>query len=369
MSVSVAGRLIPQASALSELGRLTLAFIDGGLEWLGWASANPAARYEFADETSLMASAQQGLHASALALLPHLQLLVSPVKLMTLGLADLRVLAQAEGGADSSVLAAQLRRVLSQHQLVTQTDLMAGSDWLAQSASASSPLFQVMSLQDRLAISALAVLPIEQEGVTDPAALQAEAATFAAEQARTPLEFADYYRFYLNRAIKIGLLGDSAEQRQSSAQRAMQTLLPLLFGTLDGPQVQALAAPADVALAVSNWQARGKQIGFARLSEAVQQIDRHSTYREQSGEAARRLVDAYLQSAQSFIAGHRVRRGRMGQDGASCAFLLEAGNQQAELRLGGDGVISLHGFGARPGPPSAAASAPQPSDSDLETAS
>ncbi|MBN3727876.1 hypothetical protein G3N92_27285, partial [Burkholderia sp. Ac-20379] len=96
MPLTIAGRLIRTESQLSEAARLTLALIDGGAGWLAWAVAAPAARYDFPDETQFVAAVQQGLHAAPLALLPALGLLVNPIKLLSLGVDDLRVLTAAE---------------------------------------------------------------------------------------------------------------------------------------------------------------------------------------------------------------------------------------------------------------------------------
>lgn len=64
MSISVAGRPIQNSSALSELGRLALAFVDGGPQWLNWAIASLGTHYHFPDEATLLEGTQKGLHGS-----------------------------------------------------------------------------------------------------------------------------------------------------------------------------------------------------------------------------------------------------------------------------------------------------------------
>lgn len=352
MTITVANRLIQDAASLSPLGRMTLGFIDGGAEWLAWAVANTTSRYDFPDETLLVAEVQHGLHASRYTLLPRLQLMVSPVKLMTLGFADLRTLARAENGNTSSVVEAQVRRVLSDHGLLTQVDLAAGTSFLVELGVSGAPVFQSMGFQEHLAIYALLHLAEGPDACTPE--LRREAAAFGVQQARTPQEFADYYQLYLQQAAGTGTAG--AAQREAQATRAMQTLLPLLFGALDCPQVGELAAPDQVSRIVAQWLANGKLLGFARLSHGVQQVLRHSAYKNETGEAARRVLDQYLQAARSFVASTRLQRPRMGQDGASSTFTLDAGEQQAQLHVDAAGVVSLSGFGRKPaGPPRQAA--------------
>ena len=364
MTISVAGRPIPQATSLSDLCRLVLAFIDGGQEWLAWALATPAARYDFADETTLVTQVQQGLHASPLALLPTLAMLVSPVKLMTLGLADLRVLARAEGGDTSAVVSAQKQRVLADHQLFTQDDLATVNTWLAGLGVGNAPVFQAMGLNERAALCELMRGPGDADATPADGADQ-EAATFAVQQARTPLEYADYVRFYQALAAQPGASATTPQARADHATQAMQSLLPLFFGALDCPQVNDLPSPGEVAQTVSAWLTSGRRVGFARVSEGLQQFVRHTAYSNETGDAAQRLVELYIASAQSFLAAARPRQGRMGQDGATCTYALQAGNQLAELQLGASGVISLRSYGLQPTSP--AVPAPTPPAEPQET--
>ena len=97
MPVSVANKLIDGLYGLSELGAQVLAFIDGGTQWLKWAASAASASYDFPDETAMLAQLQQKLHGSPTTLLPTVGLLVSPAKLMTFSLTDLRALTSAEG--------------------------------------------------------------------------------------------------------------------------------------------------------------------------------------------------------------------------------------------------------------------------------
>ncbi|KAB7772154.1 hypothetical protein [Xanthomonas maliensis] len=343
MSVSIAGRLISMPTMLSTLGRQCLAFIDGGTQWLAWAIQSPAGRYDFPDESSMLDEVQQGLHGSRLALLPQLELKVSPLKLMTLSPTDLSTLAQGEAGDTGSVVKAQLQRIFRDNALFTASDLAAGHSLLTQLKVDSAPVFQSLDLEESLALRQLAAEAPPPE-VTP--ALQQEAAAFAIEQARTPLEFCDYYRFYLACTATIA----AADQRAHAAASALQTLLPLLFNTLDCPQVAGLPSPNEVERSVAEWLARGRQIGFARLSLAAQQIVQHTRYQGDAGsEAANDAIQLYLQSAQAFLAANRPTRGVLGQDGNTCVFSMQNDTLAGLLQVNG-GVISLRDFGATPAP-------------------
>ncbi|QDS16848.1 hypothetical protein [Xanthomonas arboricola] len=353
MSVSIAGRLISMPTMLSTLGRQCLAFIDGGTQWLAWAIQSPGVRYDFPDESSLLDEVQQGLHGSRLALLPQLELRVSPVKLMTLSPTDLGTLAQAEAGDTGSVVKAQLQRIFRDNALYTASDLAAGRSLLTQLKVDGAGVFQSLDLEESLALRQLAA---EAPPADVTPALQQEAAAFAVEQARTPLEFCDYYRFYLACTSTI----TAVDERAHAAASALQTLLPQLFTTLDCPQVQGLPSPNEVERSVAEWLARGRQIGFARLSLAAQQIVQHTRYRgDGDDQAASDAIRLYLQSAQAFLAANRPSRGVLGQDGSSCVFTMQNDALAALLQVNG-GIISLRDFGA------AAASPTTSQDTDAE---
>ncbi len=342
MTVSIANRVVQSKSSLSDLSRLALSFIDGGPEWLSWAAATPSVQYAFPDESTMLAQVQQGLHNSRYAYLPTLGVMVSPVKLMTLGPADLRTLGMAESGASDPNTPAQVKRIFTDHQILTGSDLAQGAAFLTQVGVAQSPLFQFTSFEDQAALYALSIQPFGAQTIP-----LSEAASFAVTQARTVLEFVDYFKFYLSYAGRLPS-GTSPDQRASQAGAALLTLLPLLFSALDSPQVPGLVPPSEVNNAVASWLRTGRMIGFARLSEGAQLIAQNTVFQAQVGDAARSLVQTYLAGAQSLLASQKITQGLLGQDGVSCLFPLRSGDQQVTLFLGPTGVITLRFYGLRP---------------------
>ncbi|MEA1672209.1 hypothetical protein [Nitrospirillum sp. BR 11163] len=346
MTVIVADRVLRTVSDLSAPSRLVLAFIDGGMEWLDWAARDPVARYAFPDETHLVGEVQRGLHGAPYALLPRLGLLVAPAKLMTLGMEELRTLAHVESGLDDDLVLRHAEATMAAHALLTQRQLAAVPAFLQSLGVGGQPVFQALELQELRVLHGLIDLPtLAGDGHVD---LRGGAAAFAAEQARTPTEFADYYRFYLAQIANLKAWNLSAEERRQRAEATMTTLLPLMFGALDCPQVDGLVSPAEVARAITDWLRRGNRLGFARLSEGVCRIAEDTVLTIETGVAARHLVDAYLSSAQSFLTAHAPTRGLMGQDGATCLFPVTDGTTQAEVQLGATGTITLRQFRRTP---------------------
>jgi hypothetical protein len=343
MTVSVANKLIDGPRGISELGALGLAFIDGGTQWLKWAAGAAFASYNFPDETAMLGQVQQKLHGSTTTLLPTLGLLVSPVKLMTLSVAELRAMAKAEAGD----AATGINSILSAHGLMKQSDLDSVPAFLANLGVRDAALFQCLGLNDMINLAGLTAQP--QPGAGEPE-LQRDAARFALQQARTPEEFSDYYRAYLALTAKLNAVGSTPEQDDARASVAVQTLQPPVLAALDSPRVDGLAPPSEVAAAVSAWLRQGRHIGFPRLSEGIRQIIGNTTFATETGAAAQQVVDVYLANAQAFLSANSPTTGEVSQDGRSCVFPVQSGNLYAELMLNPDGGITLQQFRRIPQP-------------------
>jgi hypothetical protein len=343
MTLFIGDQVIQTANSLSEQARLALSFIDGGREWTTWATTVRTAPYAFSDESAFVDAVQQGLHGARLLLMPKLGLMVSPVKLMTMDAAELSALQEAEKGLGGPKDAVRVQRILDHHDLRTSADLARVEPFLANLGVGGKPVFQAMSLMDRLALLELVGSPDEDAPPAAPTPLDQEAAAFAVDEARTPMEFIDYFNVYKDLANKPNA-GTAAEDRLKTAQGALHTLLPLLFWALGCPQVPGLVAPAEVAQAVKLWVATGKSVGFARLSAGVREVVAHTHYNAQGGQAPREYLKGYLKAARELLDHAEISRGLMGQDGATCIFPVASQRCEAWLKLDPEGVITLSAF-------------------------
>jgi hypothetical protein len=348
MSVSVAGRQIHRLVMLSDSARLVLGLIGGGIEWLEWAIHHPRARYHFADESALVAAVEFGLHDSALLMLPALGLKVGPAKLMTLDAEDLAILASARSEDR------RIKRILSDHDLITQAELARDRPILEDKLEVGEPLplvLQGMGFDDELRIHAL----LWPEQPLPDSAPPAEAAAFALELAANPLEFADYYRAYLQylAAAPPGPPGEKG--RMARVRDAIEILQPLLFDALDCPRIDGQAR-WEVALAIDEWLLMGRRLGFSRLSRGAQQIIAHTRFPcREDDEEAPRIVAAYLTGAQVLLGSAKLGHRWIAQDGVSSTFPIRSDVEEAVVALGPDGIITLAGFRTLPEPPAAPA--------------
>lgn len=367
MTLRIANKPVNGAFGVSEQARRVLALIDGGLQWLDYACSKEEEHYHFRDESALVAAVQPGLHATRYLLIAPIGLMVAPLKLMTMTAAELQLLLLAQR-KEIRPDNADLVKLLEQHRLVTKADLAAVDTLLEHLEVTASPIFQAMDLDDRLVLLALARDP----RITNPAApdLRVEAGAFAAAQATSPAEFVDYFRAYLDHIAVVG--GETPAVRHELVERAVHTLAPLMFQALDCPEVDGLVSPLEVEGAIVDWLMKGRQLGFLRVSQGVQQIVSNTAFAREDGLAANLIVRDYLDRAKQLVQLQGIGRGSMGQDGATCLFPITSFGQEAVIRLGPTGVITLAHFsfrkpGAEGGEPDGDAPAPTRPERRLAT--
>ncbi|MBT9316629.1 hypothetical protein [Leptothoe spongobia] len=337
MTLSISSTSINQTSQLGMETRITLSIIDGGLAWLDWAMSDQQARYDFKDETELVSSVQQGLHTSSLCYLPNLGLLVSPIKLMTLG-ASLPILAKAESEKMSPDQDGELRQILVENNLRTQQDLADGLNLLKQLEVDQAYIFDALNFEGRLTLYSLYRSTIDSKADSD---LQKEAAAFAIEQAFSCHEFCDYFQIYLLLSRQKSSL--NKEERLERAKNCLSKLLPLLFGSLDSVQTSGIPAPAEISPLIQRWSLMGKRLGFQNISSALLEILKQVDYEEQPISYWEKTISAYLDTAKSFIAISTPVYAWINQAGNGCTVGYKTKDKQAELIVQ-DGLISLRSF-------------------------
>jgi hypothetical protein len=238
------------------------------------------------------------------------------------------------------VLDNQLANVLSKHKLVCRSDIAALLTWLTQLGVCANPVFQCLSIDDASAlIELMRTTPSTSSADTaEPPGMSAKtlaAAAFAAQEARTPMEFVDYMRFYQVLA---------ARNLAAQAQTLLHVTLPELFGSLECPQLRGLPAPDAVMQVVRDWYAQSRQLGFSRLSLAALRMVQRTGYPGGGESDPRTALWRYTTAAQILLSSIANVTARMGQDGSTCRYELSRGTQSAVLCLDKHGVISLDDF-------------------------
>jgi hypothetical protein len=345
MSLALAGSLI-KVQDLSAISRQALSLVDGGLQWLSWASNDTLQRYSFTDETSLVGAVQQGLHGTSLAYLPRSHVFVSPIKLMSIGLEDLQAISRWEANAEGGLDANQICGLLAAHDVIPCSELISTIGILQDLGVGDSPLFATMTLIEHVALREWSKGVMLQDEPSQR--LAREAALFACKQARHVCDFMDYHRMYMQLAEREPAGSAlSSDQRMQATERILQTLLPELFAYLDCPQASRLPSPEEVTSVVTDWLANGKSLGFSRLSAGVRQVVEHPSFRPDL-EALPIAVRNYILAANQFFSRQYQLVSIMKQDGCTCSYRALGNRQWGELLLNADNVISLQCYQENP---------------------
>ena len=336
MSLSLAGQTIQSPEQISDLARLGIGFVVGGPQWLERAIDAAPPAYSFDSENALADAIQQGLHGDRFALLPGLGLMVSPVKLISIGEQDLQALWAAETQQQG---VGAVPGILQKHALLTQVDLDRAEAVLSAAGVEAEAVFQLKTFHDRAAIHRLS----EVAGMSAAPAI--EAGGFAVNAARTITEFCDYYRIYLKLAGEGPPAGQQpAANRLGQAKTTVDALTPLMFGALDCPVVGSSFTPDQATTVLASWIAQGRTLGFARVSAGIRQIVEHTGFTPDQAVDAESYVHGYLAASSQFLQSASLYETLMGQDGATYRFLLRGGGLQAVVALGPSRMLSLESF-------------------------
>lgn len=333
--VRIADRVITRASDLSEPSVAVLRCIESGDAWLSSALGSPS-MYEFPSEVEFVTAVQTGLHGDPLVLLSGLGLRVHVARLVELSMADLRTLMAADGAAgEDAVLKAQSKRVLQENRWLNQSDLAIVSGFLSGLGVQNLPALQALALADQAAIQNLI-----QSVASVEADLQNEAAAYAGQVATNPVEFCDYFRFYLAVAAQAGADSPTARGRQAETVRSAAGAV--LVMALDGPSVSGVPNSRSLRAALDAWFAQGKALGFDRLSSGLLQMARSMPAGSAMDLSSFQRSLAQTQAGvASLLASTESSAVSASQFGEEYQFRYESGVESLTVEVNAQGRVSL----------------------------
>lgn len=337
--VSIGGRGVARPSELPPEVASVVSMIQGATRWLEWAAADPIDAYPFEDAGSLVAGIQDGLHGSPWTLLPRLGVLVSPVRLLELAADDLAALATYESKESNGVASdRQVKKILSEHDLVGQDELTVGLDFLDEMGLRSDAVFQSLGLADQIDLFRL-VDGARTETWLDRSS-QKEASGFAVHNAQQPQEFIDYYRLYMA-FLERGLGGKTKASRLTPAQEMVDGLGGRLYSQLRCPIVERAPSPGELAELLGRWVPQTGSLAFPRLSAAVSQVFRGAGPTSASGTETQAAVDGYLQRARAVLCEAAPDAPSVAQDGGSRRYPIDAADGSAVVSWSPSGQLTL----------------------------
>jgi hypothetical protein len=357
--LSVGGKLYSALPPMTAKGSAVLKLIRGGEDWLKWVTGSPSVHYQFADESQLLQGIQAGLHGTDLLLLQRTGILLHPAKLQELSEDELKVVLEVEtASADNSVADMQARKALAANGLLSQSELKCADEFLQRLGEKNPPgseesppgslkippVFQAMTLADRIA---LFNLHDNASAAGRNLMLQKEAWTFALNFAQSPLEFVDYYQFYLSTVQDADPQPNQAGKRACLAEASAEGIGSLLYNLLWCPSVRGVPSPNEIAAIAQTWRAGGNRMGFSRFSSALLQIGQNAGLQGAAGEAAQKIIDQFMEKVQNAVLQQTPVSVKLSQDGNNRYYQYPLQCIVAELGLSADGNLTLSSLRAQ----------------------
>ena len=312
--LEVGGNVYGQQN-LSPKAATILDLISAGDDWFAWIVANPNSKYEFADERQLLAGVQMGIHGSPLILLQNLGVLVHALKLAELSEAELKIILAVESASKGSNAVAEMgaKKALESHNIRSQSDLSVGQKFLQDVGVADQPVFQAMTLADLIAVFDLVNSATTK--ISNLIEIQTEAAGFSCLYAQSPLEFVDYYQFYMSAVQDQDLKPKAAGKRARLTEAAAESIGPLLYNLLWCPSLAPAPPLQEIPFIVQNWANRGNFLGFTRFSLALWQIYQNANLNGATGATAQQIINQSMEEIQALLTLQLPASVSLSQDG------------------------------------------------------
>jgi len=317
MTVSIDGQIFEDLEGLSPRANTILGFVRNGEPWLQWAIHDTTQRYDFSGEEGLVQGIQSGLHSGETLLLPGLGLELSLRRLWQLSAETLQILetAEAKGGKPS---VGTLKK-LAVAELYTSEQLVNGQGILSAIGVEDAPVFQAMTLLDLLAI-----FDLDQRGISESTA----AAEFAVDAALTPLEFVDFYKFYLSVADSLPQKSGSVSNRVDGAR---DLLTPHVWSMLRCPFAPEDLTCSEAGALVQTWLETGSPLGFQTVARGLKEISTFSDGEVTDEAKAQEASEAYMKKSRSLLSQHEPYREELTQDGSIQLFQIDGDGASAVL--------------------------------------
>ena len=333
--IYVANKLMETMGAFSHRFRLIAELIAGGPQWLRFAMQSHTDTYMVSSELELLALMQEGLHASGQMLLQDLNLLLDPLKLWSLSEDDLALLGTAR--TEDSI-----PDVLARHNLADFNVLEIGNIFLEAQGLSEQPVFQVMTLSDRLALLEIA-LPVNAEDTNkNDKQARDEACQFALQLSQNPREFVAGYNLYY--AIMDKFPARTRKTRIKRAQLVWEDYNALCDSLVETFSLGRKYDSKNLDVEIKNALAGLMAIGYTSKLSALLNLMKNTPLQCQDQPQARKIIKDYTSAAINLISTGKEDSRTVFQDGVirmSYASALAAPGGKVLVDIDRQGLVTL----------------------------
>lgn len=327
-------------AGLSPEAQLMIELIPEGKRWFELSSQADAPSFYFDSELELIVAVLDGLHSSDLLYIKQIDLLVDPEKLMSLGEEQLQsIVDNTNTGKNKKISNTILKNagLLNNALLKRQVNTFLNACDLSEDS-----LFQTASLNDYIALYLLSNEDEIASDLSNP--INVAAASYAVTVSQTPLEFCDFYRFYMTIINKLSLVGVSSTLRKKRVTTVYESLVPFAHSMLVCPQISGLTNAEQVNQSIQTWLEYGGGFGFSSFTTALLQLVRNISLDNLNEEQLTAEVSRYSQKINEYLATNKVIAPALSQDGKTLNYVGESDDPNVLFSLTQKGCLSLKEF-------------------------
>ena len=339
MTITIQNK-IDNFSGLSPEAQLMIELIPEGERWFELSSQPNAPSFHFDSEIELLVAVLDGLHSSDLLYLKQVDLFVDPERLMSLGEEQLQTIVDSVHTGKNKK---KVNTIIKNAGLLNNGLLKQAKDTFLDACDLNeNSLFQTSSLNDYIA---LYTLSIDDKIATDVSnKVNVDAANYAVAIAQTPLEFCDFYRFYIITANKLNLVNASSALRKKRIIAVYESLASFAHSMLVCPQVSGLTNSEQINQSIQAWLEYSGMLGFSSFTTALLQLVKNISLDNLNEEKLASEVNNYKEKMQGYFAQNNVLEPILSQDGKTLGYPGEHDDPNVLLSLTQTGCLAVEEF-------------------------
>jgi hypothetical protein len=323
--IYINGQQIENIYGVSNRFQAILSMIPGGMSWFKWVAAANTPPVYATDENQLLRLTLEGLHTNGYICFNFFRAHID--KILSMPALDVEQLSAA--GTNATGTEPNIAAVMKNNNLLTYSDLGGVNDFITSASLSGSPLFQMPSFSDLLALSVF----VKQTASVKPG-IKTQALSFAQNNAATVDEFIDLFFFYTFTAQNLLKGNLSAAAQNSEVQALYNQLLPITYFLLFTPNLGAGNTEPAIKQALQEQARVSNFIGYDTSPAAALNLVQNINPVNQPEASLQTQTESYLATIKNLVSFTAAGPGTISQDGRLTTFRVE--NEQALALVGVD---------------------------------
>jgi len=322
---------------LSPIARKLLRTIKGADAWFKQNAASNGQVLKFRTESELLCSMLEGLQNLTNLYLPSIGVYISPRTMLNLPYRDAELLTSTSVGSNNP----SLDYVLNCNRLISATQIVLSSEFLASLSIQDNPLFTIMNPEDWLSVF---IFSRKQTSSKNAEPLLPEAVNFSVKNGSSATEFCRLAYFYIALSLNKNLINLSPENRIQTITDQLQNWIVLLQDQLNCPQYPPLESKDEFDAAIKDWIRQGGAIGFSDVITGAHIMAEYYSAPAHASLTDQGFLQTLLQDISQSLSHWQTADLFIAQNGRNITAVFERDDLQAEIIQNHNGALALSAF-------------------------